>query len=282
MPDENSQNETQNEDKKLEHEDVQISLLKIPPFWNNRPELWFLQVESQFRVKAITSSNTKYDYLVASLSSEAMEMVADVLLNPPATNKYETLKEQLLARSRDSEGRRLDALLHKIQLGDSKPSDLYRQMESLASGNTLVNDSLLRKVWINKLPPNIQACLITIESSHTKEDLFNIADRIHDSTLTSSWQASAIKSKTSDTPENNISETIQRLENRIKNLEVRKSRFRERSRSLSKNSRRSPTPSRICWYHRRYKNNAKKCTKPCKWSTQQTDASKDQNKQSKN
>lgn len=46
---------------------VQISAaLKIPPFWANRPDLWFLQVETQFRLKGITSAGTKYDFSIIS------------------------------------------------------------------------------------------------------------------------------------------------------------------------------------------------------------------------
>lgn len=106
--------------------------LKIPPFWSNRPNLWFLQVETQFRLKGITASQTKYDYLISSLPPESMEIVADFLLNPTKADKYETIKKLLVSRSQDTEERRLDNLLNIIELGDLKPSELFRQMETLA------------------------------------------------------------------------------------------------------------------------------------------------------
>lgn len=159
--------------------------IKIPPFWNNRPDLWFLQIETQFRLKNITASNTKYDYLVASLNSQTMESVADVLVSPPAHEKYENLKKVLLERNRDSEERRLDALLNKVELGDMKPSELYRSMESLASGNNLVNSPLVMKLWLNRLPSNIRVCLMAVENSQTQSELFALADRLHHSSAAS-------------------------------------------------------------------------------------------------
>lgn len=245
-----------------------VSYLKIPPFWNNRPDLWFLQVESQFRVKNISASSTKYDYLVASLPAETMELVGDILQAPPTSDKYEKLKHQLLERSRDSEEQRLNILLHKVELGDSKPSELYRQMESLAGDNSLVNKSLLKKLWLNKLPSTVQTCLIAVESKHTQEELFNIADKIVISTTSSSPQISAVQRHSS--PHKNspsFSDTIRKLENRIKKLEIGNSRARSRSQSRSRSlNRKYTSPHRtqdLCWYHKRHGNNANKCTPPC-------------------
>lgn len=257
----------------------QAASLKIPPFWSTRPELWFVQVETQFRVKGITSSNTKYDYLVSSLNNETMELVADILLNPPSQNKYESLKTQLLNRSKDSEARRLDALLNKVELGDLKPSELYRQMKSLADNNGLVTCSLLKNLWIKKLPHSIQVCLLAIEDSHQEEDLFKIADRIFDSSSTSlPNKISAIQNTNSSEQNNqsNISEEIHKLSQRIKKLEIRQSRSRSASRKFN-NTRRTPTPHKknLCWFHKKFGKNAKKCIKPCSMAKSKTDSDKD-------
>lgn len=250
-----------------------ISTLKIPPFWNNRPDLWFLQVETQFRVKGITASNTKYDHLVASLPSETMEIVADILLNPPASDKYINLKNALLTRSQDSEERRLDALLHKVELGEHKPSELYRQMESLANTNSLINNSLLRKLWLNKLPASLQACIIAIEDKHDLDEIFKIADRIFDST--SSAKISAIHQPRHENRNlESLSKVVHQLSERIRNIETRQPRNRSRQfsntfksrRSNSKSKSQSPSTRNMCWYHKRYKSQAKKCTPPCNFS----------------
>lgn len=280
-----------------------IATIKIPSFWTNRPELWFLHVETQFRMKNITTSSTKYDYTVSALQPETMEIVADILLNPPATNKYENLKNTLLSRSRDTEERRFDALFNKMELGDAKPSELYRQMESLAQGNSLVNNSLLRKLWLNKLPGSIQACVIAIEGSHSDTEIFSIADRIHDSALTTKVYALGVNNGNSRTE--SLQQTVENLQNRLNNLELRNSRnniannanpqhgyrrrsfnknqsnvqqrnrsfSRHRSNSQSSNSfTRLPQSSNQCWYHRKFGANAKKCTLPCTKANENKDS----------
>lgn len=257
--------------------------LKIPPFWSNRPNLWFLQVETQFRLKGITTSQTKYDYLISSLPPESMEIVADFLLNPTEGDKYETIKKLLVSRSQDTEERRLDNLLNKIELGDLKPSELFRQMETLAGGNSLVNKPLLNKLWLNKLPPSIQPCVIAIESTHTQEQIFQIADRIFD--CSDRPRVSAIHTE----PQNELKNLILDLSQRISQLETRNSRDRshdrnrDRSRGSSPNRHvvnRSRSRSRkrdeYCWYHTRFATNATKCVTGC------TFPNKTDNKSSKN
>lgn len=133
-------------------DNVNSVAVKIPPFWSNRTDLWFITVETQFRLRKITSPHTMYDHLISSLPAETMELVADALLHPPndVDDPYDHLKKLLITRSTDTEERRLDELLNKIELGDLKPSELFRKMETLAGGNSLVNNSLLNKLWQNK------------------------------------------------------------------------------------------------------------------------------------
>lgn len=60
---------------------------KIPPFWGADPELWFLQVEATFEVTKITVDKTKAHYLVASVESEVLPHIKDILSrNPPPEN----------------------------------------------------------------------------------------------------------------------------------------------------------------------------------------------------
>lgn len=209
--------------------------VKIPPFWSNRPDLWFLTVETQFRLRKITSPQTKYDHLISSLPSETMEIVADALLNPPedTDNPYEHLKKLIIIRSTDTEERRLDELLIKIELGDLKPSELFRKMETLAGGNSLVNKSLLNKLWQNKLPLPIRSCVIAIEASQTQAEIFKIADQIYDSS--DRPRISAVESKPISRQEEDLGSLIKDLSNRLSRLEgvSRRESFRSRSRDRS-------------------------------------------------
>ena len=70
--------------------------IKLPEFWTKSQEVWFARVEAQFGTKGITQHHTKYDYIVSALDINTTEEVQSVLINPPAENKYNTLKEALI------------------------------------------------------------------------------------------------------------------------------------------------------------------------------------------
>ena len=44
--------------------------VKLPPFWPDNIETWLIQSESQFRLKGVTVSQTKFDYVVQSMCSQ--------------------------------------------------------------------------------------------------------------------------------------------------------------------------------------------------------------------
>lgn len=86
-----------------------------------------------------------------------MTTVADLLENPPAAGKYDNLKEQLIKRFADSHEKQLRTLLLGIELGNKKPSQLLREMKTLAG--TDATEGLLRTLWLQRLPDRIQQML---------------------------------------------------------------------------------------------------------------------------
>ena len=78
---------------------------RIPSFWKFNPRLWFAKVESSFGSNRIRADASKYDLLVNTLDAEIIQEVADVVLNPPAEEKYETLKAAIIERLSDSADR---------------------------------------------------------------------------------------------------------------------------------------------------------------------------------
>ena len=56
---------------------------KLPEFWPEDPEVWFLRVEAQLRSKSITADQTKFDYVVTALDNRAAVEVKAVLVQPP-------------------------------------------------------------------------------------------------------------------------------------------------------------------------------------------------------
>ncbi|XP_050512900.1 uncharacterized protein LOC126888591 [Diabrotica virgifera virgifera] len=70
--------------------------IKIPPFWRNDPEIWFLQVENQFTLANITSDATKFNYIVANLETAYISKVRDIIVSPPATEKHQTVSNNIV------------------------------------------------------------------------------------------------------------------------------------------------------------------------------------------
>lgn len=192
--------------------------------------MWFIQIESKFRVRGIITSGTKYDYLVSSLPTEIIEMISDFISNPPKTDAYNKLKKLVLSRGANSEQRRLDNLLNHIEIGDQKPSELYRLMESLASDNSLVNKDLLWELWIQKLPSSLQPCVIAMKETHQLDQVFILVDRIHESTRPKSKIFLVRTDAPSSASNPGLISAISELIGRLKNLETRFSRFRSRDR----------------------------------------------------
>ena len=70
--------------------------IKLLPFWPDNIETWLIQSESQFRLKGVTVSQTKFDHVVQSMSQTDAVKVLDLIRAPPRDNPYDHLKSRLL------------------------------------------------------------------------------------------------------------------------------------------------------------------------------------------
>ena len=70
--------------------------VKLPLFCPDKIKTWFVLSESQFRLKGVTVSQTKFDYCVQSLSQKVAIKVLNLIRNPPAQDPYQHLKDRLL------------------------------------------------------------------------------------------------------------------------------------------------------------------------------------------
>lgn len=73
--------------------------------------MWFVQIEAQFAVAQVTADQTMYSYVVSTVDTEILAQVLEIITSPPATNKYETLKDRLISIYSDSKEQRLRRLL---------------------------------------------------------------------------------------------------------------------------------------------------------------------------
>lgn len=114
--------------------------VKLSMFWRNRAKLWFTFLESEFT--AYRLDDIKFSAVVRHLDEQTMLAVADILEQPPSSDKYEKLKSILIERFSDSLEKQLRKLLVGMELEDKTPSVLLREMRTLAGAN--VTDSMLR------------------------------------------------------------------------------------------------------------------------------------------
>ncbi|CAK1601363.1 unnamed protein product [Parnassius mnemosyne] len=249
--------------------DVNRVSVRIPPFWPDDPELWFAQIEGQFTISNILSDTTKFYYVTSNLDPQYSKEVKDIIVSPPSSNKYEKLKDQLIKRLSASRERKIQQLLMHEELGNRKPSQFLRHLQSLAGPS--VPEDFIQSIWSSRLPNNIQT-LIVSQPTSSLDVLADLADRIYD--IVSPTLQVATTSRTTSTPgtstqsmENEIAE----LKAAVKNLTMQLSRrsrpcdrssIRNRRRSTSRSDssyRRYPT----CWYHSKYGDKANRCIKPC-------------------
>ena len=242
--------------------EVAAYAIKIPPFWPSDPKLWFTQVESQFRLRGITAQETKFHHVLANLSQEIATEVRDLLINPPEENPYEVLKATLIKRTTLSEQRRLQQLLSAEDLGDQKPTQLLRKMQQLLGDKAEAMDpSLLRGLFLQRLPSNVRMILASTAKEASLTDLAEMADRVME--VISPSIATVATPQTTEVKD--LKAEVASLRRQLSDLKAtgrRRSTSRSKRRTQSRS--RSPSQPRVCWYHRRFGDAARKCTPPCK------------------
>ena len=250
--------------------------VKLPPYWPNDPYIWFAQVEAQFATRGITNDKTKYSYVVSSLSPDVAQEVRELLITPPAEEPYKTLKDELIKRTSASEQKRLHQLLTSEELGDRKPSQLLRRMKQLL-GEKNLEDSILKQLFVQRLPTNIQLILASTSQTTTLEELAALADKIMEVSVPFSISAvQKPENKVLSAPSNEIKELREQIKELTSQVASLKSYMRERSksrgRSQTRKANRSPssdakssTSGDMCWYHRTYGAEANNCRKPCNY-----------------
>lgn len=253
---------------------VHAVAIKLPEFWTKMPAIWFIQVESQFAIRNIKVEQSKFHYVVQSLPQDVAASVYDILIQDSAT-PYTNLKKALIERHSMSEGKRIEALLSGEEMGDKKPSEFYRRLQTLAGQSTIVTESLILELWKRRLPTLVRVS-IKASSKSKMEELLEVADDIYEvyqqqNTSTFSIATHSDKTISELTCLNqNLRTEINEIKSMLSNLNFNNPRSRNsnrphsstnppRNRSRSRNN----SNTKFCWYHTKWGKNAQKCSKPC-------------------
>lgn len=254
--------------------------LKLPSFWADKPAIWFAQAEAQFDLCHIRAQKTKFNHVIASLDSKYAGEVSDIILAPPE-DCYDKLKSELVARLSSTVEQRTRQILQEEELGDKKPSQFLRHLRLLA-GSTNIPDPLLQTIWLQRLPVSVQTILLS-QPTLALDQLAQLADKIMEVTGPTPLCLPAHVAALSPSPSSPAAsdEAMARLTKLVEHLTLQVSALtqtpsagsRSRSRFRSPNSSRRRSPSNdfqgdrtnnfVCYYHRRFKEDARRCTTPC-------------------
>ncbi|CAH8645318.1 unnamed protein product [Heterobilharzia americana] len=263
--------------------------LQLPTFWAHRPSAWFSHVEAQFALRHIQSQETKSNLVIVSLPENVIEDVSDVL-DDPAPNLYDRLKTALIKRVALTDQQKVQELFRDVHLGDRKPTQLLRQMKQLIADFN-IDEAFLKQLWLQRLPQSVQGILAPFHKCPLIE-LAEAADRAVDATKPNTSISAALSTATDSSknphPPSAVEPTsfdvithISKLYEELCSIrnEMRsgssykgrtsRSRNRSASRTGSRRSKSRQSQPRLCWYHKRYGANAKKCTRPCTFEANQ-------------
>jgi len=221
--------------------------VKLPSFWTDSPEVWFLQAEAQFENKRITSSRTKFTHCVAALPQDVACRLLDLVRAPPV-EPYEALRRRLIKMYTLSDFQRYQALQSLPLLSDQRPSELMDKMLMLLPEDEKPG-FFFRGLFMDRLPADIRAHLLS-ESISDPRGMALRADEL--------W---TIRGRS--LPVQSLTEQIED----VYALPRRDVSSRSRARTAPpRSSSRSSAPEALCWYHRRWGGEASQCRAPCSWS----------------
>ena len=214
--------------KDEEEQTVSISAasVKLPTFWTHRPRVWFVRIESAFRIKGIKTQQTMFDYTCQALPESVVDSVLHVIESPHADIPYDTLKDALIKRYAIHPIEQLTTFLNTPTSSDLDPRKLADQIKSLNKDQDNIEISLL----LSKLPDHIQRHLF--KDIDTFDDVHDLAIAAESLLGNRFHGASTSAVSTPNTP----------------------TRHRNQTSSKSK---------QICFYHTKFGKNARFCNPPC-------------------
>ncbi|CAH8501148.1 unnamed protein product [Dicrocoelium dendriticum] len=278
---------------------MNLLTLAVPDFMAHKPNVWFAIFEIELENRGISADQAKYNQLVPRLPQQVVTLVEDVLLHPPKDGKYEAMKQLILKESQPSARARLEQLFHSTKLGDRKPSVLLRDIQQIA-GPSYMSEEALKELWLSRLPDPLPLMLVAYPNRSLKE-LAITADAAFERIPQHMKASSSIFATLADKDLNAKApaqadprdEEIAALRRELATVQlerqgllrphadheiaaVRHGAYQPRPPPYRSRSprRRSPSPPRsrtrsanlmddLCWYHRQYGDNARRCRSPC-------------------
>ncbi|XP_015184966.1 PREDICTED: uncharacterized protein LOC107070922 [Polistes dominula] len=161
-----------------------------------------------------------------------------------------------------------------IELGDKKPSELWREMKRLAGDS--FSEKMLVTLWMQRIPTKAQGILAIADENMSPAKLAEMGDKILERERLPETAAisevAPVGNAAQATTNREVAEfrrEIAQLTEEIKKLMRgrRKYRsFRGRYRSRSRSSSTHRNDDGLCYYHWKFAERSWKCRSPCKWT----------------
>lgn len=157
-------------------------------------------------------------------------------------------------------------MLTDLEFGGKRPSQLLRQMRDRAGDK--ISDALLKSLWLQRLPINIQTSLAISEDHLTR--LAQMVDKIAEIYTSTPGNDSVTNRQDHRLSQITIlvlTKQVQRLATQVQEQYPPRGRSVSPRRPYFKGRDRSPRSGKekTCWYHRRFKEKSHKCEPPCSW-----------------
>ncbi|XP_050338275.1 uncharacterized protein LOC126764660 [Bactrocera neohumeralis] len=200
--------------------------------------------------------------VIARMDQETLIVVENIISNPHETDKYILLKEALLNHYAIPQERRFKMLLSGVELRDRRPSELLAEIHRL--GGNHLDAAFVRTIWFDRLPPLIKLALAgTGEENNTI--LAGTADRLME--VQRGYEDPGIMAVTYKFVAG--SDMKKQLDELVRQVEKLAQRLDKASFNGSNRSKSTPSASQDniastpYYYHRKFGQRAKKCTRPC-------------------
>lgn len=220
-------------------ESVSHVACKLPEFFTDDPELWFDKCESAFRRSRITTSITKFDYVLDKLPNDVSKSIQGLIrsITDATPDAYEQVKRRLVEAYKPSKWHVLRQVIRHPDLGAGRTSALLTSMMALLPP-TVQPDDLFMALYMEKLPVEMREYLAA-QSFDTPQAMAAMADAM--------WSA--------------------RSQPRSVSAVSSRGRSPVRGRSPSQKQR-AATPGGLCFYQARFGNRAHRCEHGCTWSAE--------------
>ena len=148
--------------------------VKLPSFWPDQPQVWFVLAEAEFELAGIVDERVKFSHVARILDSNTTVQVLDILQD--GSKSYSGLKNRLLETYELQPRERAARVIDANGLGDMTPTQwLNKMLPVVPSGEE--PGFLFRELFLRQMPQRIQILLASFltNTGYKTEDLRRLA-----------------------------------------------------------------------------------------------------------